>query len=250
MYGIKIQTQPASILLLNTHTPITNSPANMDFKLAKTTPLLVDNDVEGCALAPLFRLPAAVLALTFSKMCSTNLFLLALVCRAFYAYVIEVHTKTPNETRFVTVVSFAAQNVRILKWAFSCGCPKSVKILEVAAGFGHLDVVQFALDNGCDIDVTTCCTAAARNGHVHFLEWAFDRDMELFEDFAGLVCDSAAKAGRLNVLKFTLAKGFYMDDKTRRISALAGHADVIKWLKTVPFPSLHDEIYGHQRNMT
>ena len=40
-----------------------------------------------------------------------------------------------------------------------------------AAENGHLDVLQWARENGCEWDYWTCCRAAD-NGHLYVLKWA------------------------------------------------------------------------------
>lgn len=42
---------------------------------------------------------------------------------------------------------------------------------QLAAANGHLDVLQWARQKGCDWNVHTC-TFAAYNGHLEVLQWA------------------------------------------------------------------------------
>ena len=41
----------------------------------------------------------------------------------------------------------------------------------IAAQNGHLEVLQWARNNGCDWDSDTCA-CAAQNGHLEVLQWA------------------------------------------------------------------------------
>ena len=50
-------------------------------------------------------------------------------------------------------------------------CMKHTMLKMYAARNGHLSIIQWARQNGCDWDSGTC-SAAARNGHLSILQWA------------------------------------------------------------------------------
>jgi hypothetical protein len=68
---------------------------------------------------------------------------------------------------------YAAQNghLDVLQWARQNGCPWDEETCAFAAQNGHLDVLQWARQNGCPWSVSTCAFAA-ENGHLHVLQWA------------------------------------------------------------------------------
>jgi hypothetical protein len=46
------------------------------------------------------------------------------------------------------------------QWAFENGCDWDASTCAVAAKNGHLDVLQWAFENGCPWDASTCAAAA------------------------------------------------------------------------------------------
>jgi hypothetical protein len=67
----------------------------------------------------------------------------------------------------------------------------------------------------------------ARNGHVHVLEWALEHGLGLGVD---IICEEAARRGRVNVLKFArLDHDCHWDENTPRLAALGGHSQCLKF---------------------
>ena len=63
---------------------------------------------------------------------------------------------------------------------------------RVAVEYDRLDILQFALANGCTCDELTCLFAA-RAGHLDVVQWLIT---------SGYPCDAAAENGHLDVLQW------------------------------------------------
>ena len=74
---------------------------------------------------------------------------------------------------------------------------------EAARG-GHLDVLKWARQAGCEWDADTC-SEAARGGHLDVLKWARQAGCEWDAD----TCSDAARGGHLDVLKYTTQSLYY-----------------------------------------
>lgn len=104
-------------------------------------------------------------------------------------------------------------NVEVLKWArgareIPC-IPWDEHVCAQAAGNGHIDVLQYARDQGCDWDQNTCASAAG-GGHLELLQWARAQGCEWTE----ACCAKAAKGGHLHVLKWAHEAGAPWDKST------------------------------------
>jgi len=67
-------------------------------------------------------------------------------------------------------------HLNILQWLRENGCDWNENTCATAAKYGHLHILQWARENGCPWDITTCGQAAI-NGHYHILYWAFENGM-------------------------------------------------------------------------
>src|SRR5436305_1902071 len=65
---------------------------------------------------------------------------------------------------------------------------------------GHLNVLKWARENGCNWDSCTCAYAA-KNGHLSILKWARGNDGDLC-DWNSCTCAYAALNGYLDILKW------------------------------------------------
>ncbi|CAB9499193.1 ankyrin containing protein (ISS) [Seminavis robusta] len=64
-------------------------------------------------------------------------------------------------------------HLNILKWLQLNGCPKHDWLLVHAAYGGHLEIVKYALDNELGTSLThLICSIAAGAGHLEILQWA------------------------------------------------------------------------------
>ena len=75
-------------------------------------------------------------------------------------------------------------------------------LCRLAAGGGHLEVLQWARAHGCPWDHHTC-TAAARNGHLEVLQWARAQGCDWDEQ----TCLEAEEGAHFEVLEWARAQG-------------------------------------------
>src|SRR5580658_9215216 len=84
-----------------------------------------------------------------------------------------------------------------------CSCfIKKEKFINIVAKLGYLNIIQWARENGCDWDSSTC-SDAARGDHLEVLKWARGNGC----DWNSLTCSYAAQGGYLEVLKWARENG-------------------------------------------
>lgn len=105
-----------------------------------------------------------------------------------YAVVGPENTKDDNAT---------VNNVECCAWKTI-----SAKICAAAAQGGHLEVLKWARENGCQWDKCTCANAAG-GGHLAVLVWARENGCK----WDSCTCWSAARGGHLEVLKWARENG-------------------------------------------
>lgn len=106
-------------------------------------------------------------------------------------------------------------------------------ICNMAAKFGHVTVLQWAVSNGYTCDKETSLEAAM-HGHVDVLEWMRVRKYRLDHD----IFNYTAASGQLNVLQW-LCK--YYNGKKAFICPIArqcGHVHIIQWMHENKYPCL------------
>ena len=129
--------------------------------------------------------------------------------------------------------------LEVLKYAHANGWgsthtwPSDVnKCWQAATRGGHVVVLQWLCENGCDWDLDpwdwwTCkhTQEAARKGHLKVLQWAHEngRDWDLH------TCASAAGGGHLEVLQYAHENGCPWDYVTCAMAAEGGHLEVLQY---------------------
>jgi hypothetical protein len=95
-----------------------------------------------------------------------------------------------------------------------------------AAGAGHLHILQWARENGCDWDSYTC-SLAAREGNWDIVVWAVKNGVQMErdnddddDDDEGShfnLCEFASEADRWDIVQLAIDFGCTCSDDTRRI---------------------------------
>lgn len=142
--------------------------------------------------------------------------------------------------------------------------PISTLSCHAAIG-GHLDVLQWTVKNGFNLD-RFAWFYAIQNGQLHVLEWLkqfasqfmFNIDQTCSDainskqwdvlDWARknnygwgeYSCCLAALDGELDILKRARSEGAYWDERTCIYAAQKGHIHVLEWLRSQDFPDGSD----------
>lgn len=125
--------------------------------------------------------------------------------------------------------SFARQAAKmgdldLLVWALENGCPKAKEISLCAAKGGHLDCLIFVHQSGCPWHFGVCFSAAKR-GHLDCLRYAREHGCPWDET----VCHVAAMEGHLDCLKYVFENGCPRSTYTCFVAADGDHLDCLKW---------------------
>jgi hypothetical protein len=131
-----------------------------------------------------------------------------------------------NRGSYLSSVIAKYGNLELLKWALANGCDWDERTCSYAAYGGHLEVLKWAHANGCNWDTWTCSNAAS-NGHLDCLKWARANGC----DWDVWTCSSAARNGHLNCLKWARANGCDWDANTCILATYNSRLDVLKWAR-------------------
>ncbi len=103
------------------------------------------------------------------------------------------------------ICGYAAENnqLEIIKWAIENGCAWDGSTCVTAAMFGHIDILKWLRANGCEWNKSTVLYAA-KNGHLNILKWAVENGCEWDSD----ACYYAKRNGQLEVVKWALENGY------------------------------------------
>lgn len=115
-----------------------------------------------------------------------------------------------------------ALKLLLTKYGFSYGA----ETLNSAARGGHVEIVKYLNDCGCNLTSITFASAAL-GGNIDVLEWLIKK----FCPRNGDSCNYAARAGQLEALEFLRECGFPFSDLTFGAAARGGHLAVLKYLK-------------------
>ena len=84
-------------------------------------------------------------------------------------------------------------------------CAGRNELLRVAASGGHVNVIRWAMEHGCNVHAASAvCTGAATGGHLAVLKWA--RALEPPCPWNTRACFMAAGGGHLELLKWARAQ--------------------------------------------
>jgi len=103
---------------------------------------------------------------------------------------------------YIPCVLIREKKLDILEWAITNGCPMDSETCEEAAAAGDLKLLKFVKERGCDWSDTTC-SAAAASGHLHCLKWARENGCPWSAD----TCWNAAENGHDDCLRWAMIRG-------------------------------------------
>ena len=111
------------------------------------------------------------------------------------------------------------------QWAHETGVDGQADVLT-GGGRGHLEVLQYAHENGCPWYKDTC-SEAAEGGHLEVLKYAHENGCPWDKE----TCSKAARGGHLEVLKYAHENGCPWDRWTCSKAADGGHLEVLQWAR-------------------
>ena len=134
---------------------------------------------------------------------------------------------SPSARRYIVCANAAGDgHLKVLQWARENGCEWNEETCRAAAAGGHLEVLQWARENGCEWDRFTCA-GAARGGHLEVLRWARENGCGWDRN----TCASAARGGQLEVLRWARENGCGWDWNTCAEAARGGYLEVLRWAR-------------------
>ncbi len=96
-----------------------------------------------------------------------------------------------------------------------------------AAECGYLEILQWSINNGCDLHVSNAYFQAARNNHIHIIKWMHEFGYTWDSD----ACRGAAQGGHLELLMYLKEHGCEWDSNTIKWASHSGHIQIVKWAR-------------------
>ncbi|CAM9525094.1 unnamed protein product, partial [Sphacelaria rigidula] len=169
----------------------------------------------------------------------------------------EDHTWVARRGRRVAQRAAESGNFEVLKWAVAQGCKLSDRVsIAAAANGGDIEMLLFLIHAKCPFPkkISAPCeeaasegnlevlgllrqmdcqwgegtsTAAARNGHLHVLQWTRSQDPPC--PWNEQTCAMAALSGHLQLIQWARSNGCPWDEATTLNAAHKGHLTVFQW---------------------
>jgi len=187
-------------------------------------------------------LPSEILQKIFEGFPPSHRFL-ATVCRKFNkGYEEYADRKGQHCNTFKCGIASASQ----MELLYMDGEFFSGKDFETAAEMGMLDLLKVVRERDINMeasyenygfyvrgfyDVRGICNSAAKGGHLNVLKWAREEDV-----FDWRTCVMAAAGGHLEVLQWAHAQGCPWDWMTCASAAEGGHLEVLQWVRAQGCP--------------
>jgi len=114
----------------------------------------------------------------------------------------------------------------MMKWLRSIGCPWDSRTCTNAAGCGALDVLKWAIENGCDHSIYSMTRSAVYNGAIDVMEWLYATGrLE-----TPIVCDEAIVMRNMTVLRWAREHGCKFSATSMEYAINTGEIEIVRYL--------------------
>ena len=127
-----------------------------------------------------------------------------------------------------SILSSAAEkgHLECFQYAYENGCPWNEFCLLHAACYGNLECLRYAHEQGMNAGDFKICKHTAWKGHVHCLQFLFEKGYPLSQLRVG----DAVVSGNVECVKFLLLQGYELWDSDLYDASWRGHFDVFEYL--------------------
>ncbi len=172
-------------------------------------------------------LPPEVVRLIFTFLGSGHFRFIGGTSRFFRELYLSTIVGSESTTTIENVVS-SVSCVELYLQEAGTDVPRLRDILNAAASYGRLDILEWAHQRGyshaCSKATSAC---AAKQGQLRALIWLHDHGCELSSE----VCDNAAKHGHLNILQWARANECKWDEDMCAYAAEGGNLNILQWAR-------------------
>jgi hypothetical protein len=117
-------------------------------------------------------------------------------------------------------------STEMLAWLLQRGCTLlTTALTEVAVSAGHLHVLRYLREHGCEWQ-HGCCKAAAKRGDVAMLRYLCDEGCPMDER----ACEAAVAARKPEALRLLRERGCPWDASATTSAAISNNADMLQYL--------------------
>ena len=162
-------------------------------------------------------------------------------------YFEEIQIKVETKKGACALAALAG-HLHIIQWAREDGCEWDLSTSLAAAEGGHLHVLQWLRENSCPW-YSKLFQEAAGCGHLHILQWLRESEQDNFYssgDFES--CSAAARGGHLHVLQWLRDNGYDWDETTCSGAAEGGHLNILQWARVNGCPWNSGTYHAASRN--
>ena len=118
----------------------------------------------------------------------------------------------------------------MLKYLRQNNCPWDYWTTRYAAYYGHMEVLQWAIANGCP--TTGAIGWAVKAGHLEMVKWMISNGILWEQD----VCVMATSTNQIEVLKWAIDNGCCWNEKALILAVSFGRLEILKLFeKWVPW---------------
>lgn len=132
-----------------------------------------------------------------------------------------------NPTKYALTLASRKGHINVLEWLISNGfeIDKGLLVANAAIGNNHVELAEWFLQRGFVPDEKGADTAA-KNGHILALTWL--ETLKILPTRSGM--QEACYHGRIPVLEWMILRGFKLDRKSANRAAQGNQLGVINWL--------------------
>lgn len=116
------------------------------------------------------------------------------------------------------------------KCSYESEIVSSPRFFTEAARFGNIDILEWLKKYGCPINIVHVCRKAAKNGHLHVIEWCIENYPDEEWQYRR-VCESAVSGGQLEILKWLKLNNCpWNKEECKAKAKRKGFTEICEWI--------------------
>jgi hypothetical protein len=152
------------------------------------------------------------------------------LCYDGYFDMIPMEYLVPNNKIIIGLLAKYGK-VELLQIAINNGCELHPMISSWGAEFGHVNVIEFAMQNKCPIDINIICQIATEHGHLEVIKWVVNHVGNVQPGFGLGIGLYACCIGHLDIVIW-LYENKYINKNTiiKQMAKSYKQTAIVEWL--------------------